>query len=63
VLYDLLRRYQESEKPELTTSRTEWRALVLLLGALERGGALELVHTKKLEEGITELGDYDAFPF
>ena len=36
VLRELLRRYHESERPELRTDRAEWRVLVNLLGELER---------------------------
>jgi hypothetical protein len=64
VLYELLRRYQESRKPDLVTDRAEWYALVLLCGALERSGAAEIPdYDKVLENARSELGSYDGVPF
>jgi hypothetical protein len=64
VLYELLRRYQESEKATLTTDRAEWRALVLLVGQLERNGAAEVPdYETVLANARRELGSYDGVPF
>jgi hypothetical protein len=43
VVYEMIERYYDAAKPELVTGRAEWRALVLLSGALERSG---LVHSR-----------------
>ena len=64
LLYELLSRYQEGEKATLTTDRAEWRALVLLLGELERKGTAEIPdYAKVLAEAQREFGSYDGVPF
>jgi hypothetical protein len=64
VLYEMIERYYDAGKPELATNRAEWRALVLLSGALERS---DLPHIEDYHELLAEarrsLADYDGIPF
>ena len=64
VVYEMIERYYDAAKPELVTDRAEWRALVLLSGALERS---DLVHFENypelLDEARRSLADYDDIPF
>jgi hypothetical protein len=64
VVYEMIERYYAAAKPELVTDRAEWRALVLLSGALERS---DLVHFDNYRELLADarrsLADYDGIPF
>jgi len=60
----MIERYYDAAKPELITDRAEWRALVLLSGAIERS---DLVHFENYRELLADahrsLADYDGIPF
>jgi hypothetical protein len=56
VLYELLKRYHESERAEIVTDQAEWRVLVNVCGQLERGGTIELPEYQRvLAEAREEL--------
>jgi hypothetical protein len=63
VLYECLKRYHESESPDLVTDRAEWRVLINVLGELERRlSDPRLDYRKSLERAKRDLDNSDA-PF
>jgi hypothetical protein len=66
VLSELLTRYHDSRQRELVPDGAEWRALVLLLGKLERelsDGSGRDEWDRTVAAARRELGAYDGIPF
>jgi hypothetical protein len=62
ILHRCLKRYHESEKPELLTDSVEWRVLIDVLGELERRLPLGQDLSKVYERARRDLAKSDA-PF
>ena len=66
VLYEALARYHASGRKEFVPDAAEWRALILLLGELERqlSGAVSVEEWQRaVVAARQELGAYDGGPF